>query len=193
MKRLKNIIILLMLALSFSGELLARNGNGNGNRNGSGQRGGQINDLPATELTEKQFESLVFMLEEEKLARDVYITLYKKYNHRTFNNISKSEQKHMNAIKNLLDRRELEYSIPEDTVGQFADSHLQELYDALIVRGSKSLKDALTVGFDIEVLDIKDLEELVVGMPEDVTFVFGRLLRASFKHKAAFEKNLDRQ
>ena len=57
----------------------------------------------AKDITEEESEALIFMREEEKLARDIYISFYKTYGLRIFNNISKSEQQHMNAIKVLLD------------------------------------------------------------------------------------------
>ena len=42
------------------------------------------------DLSPAEQEGLLFMREEEKLARDVYITLYEKWNLRIFNNISQS-------------------------------------------------------------------------------------------------------
>jgi hypothetical protein len=187
MKKLLKLMLVMSVLLSLSGEVFARYGQGRGQ--------GQCRldpSMPATELSEAQTNSLIFMLEEEKLARDVYITMYKKYKIRVFNNISRSEQKHMDAVKTLLDRRSIDYSIDEDSIGVFKNEDLQKLYNTLVDRGNQSIKDALQVGYDIEVIDIQDLEELVEGMPEDVTFVFGNLTRASYNHKDAFERNLSR-
>ena len=39
------------------------------------------------------------MREEEKVARDVYLSLNDTWNLRIFKNITSSEQTHMNAIK----------------------------------------------------------------------------------------------
>ena len=39
---------------------------------------------------------------EEKLARDVYLTLGETYKQRMFVNIPESEQRHMDAVKALL-------------------------------------------------------------------------------------------
>ncbi|WP_294043530.1 DUF2202 domain-containing protein, partial [Thiolapillus sp.] len=40
---------------------------------------------------------------EEKLTRDVYITLYDQWEHPVFNNISGSEQRHMDSMKSKID------------------------------------------------------------------------------------------
>ncbi len=55
------------------------------------------------QLTSAEMEGILFMREEEKLARDVYLYLYEIYPLRPFLNISKSEQAHMDAIKYLID------------------------------------------------------------------------------------------
>jgi hypothetical protein len=38
--------------------------------------GNTLNQAPAGELTDVEAEGILFMREEEKLARDVYLTLY---------------------------------------------------------------------------------------------------------------------
>ena len=73
------------------------NGNSNGNMNIENLRAG-INSLPAEPLNQAELASLAFMREEEKLARDVYTNLYAKWGVSIFNNISKSEQTHMDAV-----------------------------------------------------------------------------------------------
>jgi len=47
---------------------------------------------------------LTYIREEEKLARDVYLYLYDMWGSSIFDNISVSEQAHMDAIKTLIDR-----------------------------------------------------------------------------------------
>lgn len=153
----------------------------------------QIDTIPQRSVTEQQAEALAYMWQEEKVARDVYTKLAQAYPRvRVFKNIAKSEQKHMNAVKRLLVRYEISVPVIDETPGVFALEVLQNLYSELIERGLNSLKDGLTVGYDIEVLDMKDLEELSQGMPDDVQFVFSNLIRASYNHKAAFTRQLSR-
>ncbi|MEA1940422.1 MAG: DUF2202 domain-containing protein, partial [Candidatus Caldatribacteriota bacterium] len=72
---------------------------------------GGINEVIATidknNLDETEKEGLLLMREEEKLARDVYLNLYEKWNLKTFYNIAQSEKTHMEAIKTLLDRYDI--------------------------------------------------------------------------------------
>jgi hypothetical protein len=50
-----------------------------------------------TTVGPEEAASLQFMREEEKLAHDVYVTLYEQWGLRVFNNISRSEQQHTEA------------------------------------------------------------------------------------------------
>ena len=154
-----------------------------------------IQTMPAEDLSESETEGMVFMREEEKLARDVYITLYNKWGQRVFNNISYSEQRHMDAIKLLLDKYELTDPVSSDTVGVFTNEVLKGLYTTLTVQGDSSLISALKVGALIEEIDILDLQrELSENVDnEDIKYVYERLLNGSYNHLRAFVRNLSRQ
>ncbi len=56
---------------------------------------GPIAQVSAATLPAATKASLIFMVEEEKLARDVYSTLYAKTGLNQFKNINKAEQTHM--------------------------------------------------------------------------------------------------
>jgi hypothetical protein len=104
-------------------------------------------------LSQTEADSLNFMREEEKLARDVYLVMFTYWSSKTFTNIAESEQTHMDAIKTLLDKYGLlDPADPE--IGVFNDTELQQLYDALVVKGETSKLDALMVGALIEEVDI---------------------------------------
>ncbi|NCB02187.1 MAG: DUF2202 domain-containing protein, partial [Spirochaetia bacterium] len=62
-------------------------------------------------------EGILLMREEEKLARDVYLTLYEKWNLRTFSNIARAEQKHMDAVAYLLSTKGIEDPVKEAKIG----------------------------------------------------------------------------
>lgn len=136
---------------------------------------------------------LVFLREEEKLARDVYTALYAEWKISAFCNIAISESRHMASVKTLLDRYELMDPSAVDEPGVFANTELQTLYDQLVTQGSQSLQEALKVGVSIETLDIGDLEELIsVSTRADVKNVAQNLLRGSQNHLAAFSRLLAR-
>ncbi len=151
-------------------------------------------NLPAPgEITEEGKDALVYMAEEEKLARDVYRALYERWGEVIFSNIAQSEQRHMDAVLMLLDRYDIEAAIPEEE-GQFNNEKLATLYQELVAQGQKSLEDALKVGAMIEEIDIKDLQERVdKGLPADIKQVFENLKNGSYHHLKAFVTMLERE
>jgi hypothetical protein len=166
------------------------NGNGNGNAgtsqagNGNGT-GTSVLDIPASDLNTEETAALLYMREEEKLARDVYNALYEIWGQPTFTNIAASEQAHMDEIKLLLDRYNL--ADPALEPGSFADPNLQALYDQLVAQGSLSLADALKVGAAIEEIDILDLQERLAQTDNtDLQQVFNNLMLGSHNHLNAF-------
>ncbi|MEW6286563.1 MAG: DUF2202 domain-containing protein [Chloroflexota bacterium] len=158
------------------------NGNANGSQNGSGTG---ITSIPASELSAEETASLLFMREEEKLARDVYNALYAIWGQPTFQNIAASEQAHMDEVKALLDRYGL--ADPALDPGKFTDPTLQALYDQLVAQGSASLADALKVGAAIEEIDILDLQTRLTQTDNaDIQWVFNNLMSGSVNHLQAF-------
>jgi len=151
-----------------------------------------IDNTTVATLTQEQKDNLIFMYQEEKLARDVYITLGNIWNLRVFKNIQNSEQRHMDSIKYLLDKYSLPTPVMSDDIGVFENEELQSLYDQLVAKGKQSLKDALEVGVTIEETDIADLEAKIEGAPSDIQQVFNNLLKGSYNHLRAFNRNLSR-
>lgn len=150
--------------------------------------GDQAVDVP---LSDDEIGLLVFMREEEKMARDVYRAMYDKWRHPAFANIAVSEQRHMDAIKKLLDKYQIQ-DPAQSTVGVFADQGLQSLYDTLTAQGSNSLAEALVVGCTIEDLDIRDLYLAIDGAAHaDLDVVFQHLLDGSMNHLRAFVSALE--
>jgi hypothetical protein len=76
-------------------------------------------------LSPAEQDGLRFMREEEKLARDVYLTLAAQWQSAIFANIAASEQTHMSSILTLLTR----YNVPDPVagmgVGEFATEHFR--------------------------------------------------------------------
>ena len=141
---------------------------------------------PAATITPEEKYMIRYMREEEKLARDVYIAFFDQYEINAFNNISNSEQKHMNAILCLLDHYGIEDPASSEE-GVFNDPGLQSLYNELISQGSASLNEALTAGATIEDRDIFDLEGYVNQTSnEAILNIFGHLACGSRNHMRAF-------
>ncbi|WP_053971972.1 DUF2202 domain-containing protein [Mangrovimonas sp. ST2L15] len=136
-------------------------------------------------LTDSEEEALLFMLEEEKLARDVYIYLGNLWGTNQFLNIKQSEQTHMDAVKSLIDKYDVSYEILP--VGSFNNQELQFLYNTLIEQGSQNVLSALNVGAGIEDLDIVDLQNYLDEMDRpDIVAVFESLQCGSENHLRSF-------
>ena len=166
---------------------------GNGNGNGTGTGGSaQLTTIPASDLSAEEAASLLFMREEEKLARDVYNQLFTLWGLPTFQNIAASEQTHMDQIKLLMDRYAL--ADPALDPGKFTDANLQALYDQLIAQGSLSIADAIKVGATIEEVDIVDLQTRFTQTDNaDIQLVYNNLMKGSFNHLQAFANILTQQ
>jgi hypothetical protein len=147
------------------------------------------------EMTEEQKDMLFFIYQEEKVARDVYITLGNIYtNENTFASIQLSEQRHIDSARGLCEKSGVSIvGVDDGTVGNFVLPVLQELYDTCVAEGQKSLLDALKVGELIEITDIDDLEHASVGMPADVVNVFENLKEGSLSHLDAFTAAIARE
>ena len=145
---------------------------------------------PAT-ISPDEAAALQFMREEEKLAHDVYVTLYEKWGLRIFNNIQRSEQQHSDAVAVLLDRYDVTDPTAGNDAGEFADAKLQALYEKLVAQGGASVAEALRVGAAIEEIDILDLQERLAETDNAaIEQVYNNLLAGSENHLRAFVSNL---
>jgi hypothetical protein len=141
-------------------------------------------------LTEDEKANLLFMREEEKLARDVYLYSHEKYDLNIFNNIASSEQIHMDAVLTIMEK----YSVADpasNELGVFTNATLQQLYDNLIAQVNTSMVEALKVGATIEDVDIRDLEEAIFATTiTDLLDMYEMLECGSRNHLRAFVSQL---
>ena len=91
-----------------------------------------ITTLSDTDLSDSEIAGLLFMREEEKLARDVYLQMYDVWNFNIFTNIARSEQSHMDAVLVLINDVGAEDPVGDAERGVFENQDLQDLYDQLI-------------------------------------------------------------
>ncbi len=140
-----------------------------------------------TYLTTAQKAQLKFLVEEEKMARDVYTYLATKVTTRKFSNIARSEQTHMNYLATLLTKYKLWNPTTNRKAGVFYNVDLQVMYNALIAEGGAGIVEAYGVGVKVENADIASLNELLLNpMPVDVKAALDLLLAASNNHLEAF-------
>jgi hypothetical protein len=152
-----------------------------------------LDDIP---LDATEIHHLEFIREEEKLARDVYIKLYQKWDVKypdkvkIFDYIADSEQMHMDAMLFLLDTYGIEDPVGDNDIGVFTDDYIQGLYDDLTVWGNKSLDNAFLVGGFIEEYDILDIWKAVNETDEKrCDKVYTNLYKGSYNHLHGYVKN----
>ncbi len=119
-------------------------------KNGSHDPKVMLESIPASDLSAEEKGILIYGYAEEMLARDLYNYFYELYGEQVFKNIGASEQHHMDAVEALLDR----YDIDAPT----GYEELESTYNELKAKWEKSLKDAIEVGIQVEILDIEDIE-----------------------------------
>ena len=155
-----------------------------------------ITPLKAAEASNKSTtaDELAYLIEEEKLAHDVYQAMADKWGARVFGNIKNSETMHQNMVWAVMESRGL--ADPRQAeAGKFANSDLQALYDKLIAQGNQSVQEAYKVGVLVEETDIADLKKTIANLDakdSDVKVVLENLLHASENHLRAFSRQVSR-
>lgn len=166
-------------------------GQGSGQGSGMGQGSGPGLESGGTAtgtMTAAQKAELAFMAEEELVAHDLYTAFAGLYDTPVFSRVANSESKHLEAVRNLMER----YGVTDPTVdhvaGVFSDESLQKLYDELLAQGQANQDGALEAGRTVEKTDIEGLTAAVEGATTapDARAVYTRLLEASKHHLTAF-------
>lgn len=149
-----------------------------------------------TPLNQAEIDEALYMREEEKLARDVYDELAAYWLNQAgtvpvvtiMDNISNSEQRHMDSMKAVLAC----YGLPDpvdaaETHGVFVNPELAKLYEELTTRGQTSQLEALKVGALIEEVDIQDLQKSIeISQQAYTDSVYANLMCGSRNHLRAF-------
>lgn len=133
---------------------------------------------------------LLYLIEEEKLAHDVYTKMYELYGAKVFGNILSSEQTHQSRVLTLLEARDI--ADPRSSeIGVFRNQELHALYDQLIAQGRQNAVEAYKVGVTIEEKDIADINaQLATATDTDVVTTLEDLRRGSENHLRAFNRQL---
>lgn len=154
---------------------------------------GLVAAAPASAVDRETIGMLTFMVQEEKMARDLYLEFAEEYGARQFTNIARSEQTHMDAVRALLDRYDIADPTHGDAIGEFDNARIQSLYDELHAKGMESLAKAAKVGITVEKVDIADINDMLDERPAaDISTVLKSLKSGSYNHLGAFRVLRDR-
>lgn len=143
---------------------------------------------PATPTT-LAASDLIFAIEEERVAHDIYAAAAARWNLRVFANIAESESRHAAALTALA--ATIGVQPPPAQAGVYATADLQALHDQLLDLVNGSATGALRAGALIEETDIADLRRLSALATDPASqAVIADLIAASYNHLAAFVRNL---
>ncbi len=159
---------------------------------------------------------LVFMREEEKLARDVYLALGTMYPDSViFGKIDDSEQRHTMSVKDMIEKYGHEDPNTNDNIGIYTGEdygwYFTEKYNLLVERASISELEAMYVGAFIEELDMMDINQCPKVIVEtdngindvtecgkiytdnsDIVKLYDSLLDGSDSHLEGYVKNIEK-
>lgn len=153
---------------------------------------GSVEPAAAKTHEQRQNDMLLYLIEEEKLAHDVYTVMHDFYGARVFGNILSSEQNHQSQVLTLLQARKL-VDPRSDEVGVFKNAELQALYNQLVAQGKQSAEEAYKAGVTVEERDIADItRQLATATDDDIVATLERLRTASENHLRAYNRQLSR-
>ena len=200
-------VLLLLISLLFSSQIFSKNQQGTmqnkpsntnnttnvpQNIGGSAQTADSAN--LAEELTHLEVHHLLYMREEEKLARDVYFSFYEEFGNAIFINISDSEQVHTDKIRDLLFKYDIEDPMVDNSVGAYSDPVFTDLFNQLMDSGMSSELDALLVGGLIEEIDIFDIQESIADTTHsDIIQTYENLMKGSRNHLRSFAAVIEKR
>jgi hypothetical protein len=149
--------------------------------------------VAAAVLSPREKEGILFIWEEEKVARDLYTSLYNESNLSIFVDLARSEQNHMDQAKALIDKYDLQTPV-SDEHGLFSNQTLMGYYTDLLAQGEQSPQDALEASAAFEEISIVDLErEISAANAEEIRVVYEGLLAGSRKHLRSYVRDLQEQ
>lgn len=163
------------------------NGTGQGCPSGAGNGVcvATASDTTPLVLGSEAEKALLFQIDEERMAGELYIAFGTKWGLQPFANIPKSEARHEAVLRQLATRAGL--TARTAVAGKFDSVDVQKNYDALITLGLESADSALRTGAYVEEVDIADLDILIAKTDNAALKATAIALRtASGHHLKAF-------
>jgi hypothetical protein len=134
--------------------------------------------FPYGQLNSAEQDSIIQMLQWEKLFAQIYQQFYQQWQHEVFKNIPQNEDQHRKALEALLTKYKL-------TDANTANASLTKYHDDWITQGNTSLVAALTVSATMEDKYLLELENALSNKAInnfDIQFVYQNLAKGSRNH-----------
>ena len=135
--------------------------------------------FPYGQLNSTEQNSIIQMVQWEKLFAQIYQQFYQQWQHEAFKNIPQNEEKHRKALEALLTKYKL------TPVSNTTSASLTKYHDDWIAQGNASLVAALTVSATMEDKYLLELQQALSNKAIDnfdIQFVYQNLAKGSRNH-----------
>jgi hypothetical protein len=105
--------------------------------------------------------ALLFQIDEERMARELYTAFNAKWALQPFANIPQSEARHEATLRQIASRAAI--AAPTSVAGSFDSAEVQQRYNDLLALGLESADSALRAAAFVEEQDIADLNTLIAA------------------------------
>jgi len=142
------------------------------------------NDGSSKSLTAAEQTDLRYMIEKEKLMRNIYKVMYQDYHVELFQTIYQSKENHLNLLESRIDRYDVPNPIAYTSEDEFEDSSLQQIYDEFLATRLVDLSEAIIYVKNMEEQHIAYVETAVlqVNGHADIVSVYNLILEESQTH-----------
>jgi hypothetical protein len=103
--------------------------------------------------------ALLFQIDEERMARELYLAFGEQWGLQPFVKIPQAEARHEQLMRDVAARAGI--AAPTAVAGTFDSTEVQLRYDALLALGLESADSALRAAAFVEEQDIADLQALI--------------------------------
>lgn len=139
-------------------------------------------NLPTQELSQGEKNSLLQLLGQEKLFKEVY-TKFQTQWPTEFKNAPVDEERHANGMKALLTKYQLTDPNADQLAGMFAETKLTKLYNDFVAQGQTSQNAALTAAVALEEMNLAALNQALATTDNlDLQFVYKQLTKGARNH-----------
>lgn len=137
---------------------------------------------------------LLFLLEEEKMIRDLSYKFSKQYEDKIFEDIYKAENSHIDPIQKIVRDYNLDDPSSDKDVGEFHNPQIQKFYDEFLEQGEKNKTFALKALLKALERNVSGLNKNINKTDKDgILFLFRNLKRSSKNHIRVLIDKIDSQ
>lgn len=132
-------------------------------------------------LTNKETDDLLYLVEEEKMTRDVIAFFLQSYDVRVFERIMTMERRHMNMIRRAMSTSRVAHPTFPVQAGNYTVSNLRTIYTDM-TQDVTTLQDALLNAAalaEISIIDLRDAISDLSGVQPRLATLYNSLLLAS--------------